>query len=109
MGKPTKCLGKNKGADQLRGNREADQRLCFHYMDSAIPLPHLYKISNRLPSSVTVQPGLCWTWSESKLLVFSRTSSFIPIIKITQMTLFSKLFQHNNLQSQLWVDQMLVQ
>ena len=29
MGKPAICLGENKGADQLRGNREADQRLCF--------------------------------------------------------------------------------
>ena len=27
--KPDFCLGENKGADQLRGNREADQRLCF--------------------------------------------------------------------------------
>ena len=38
MGKPTICIGENKGADQLRGNREADQRLCFRYSDSAIPL-----------------------------------------------------------------------
>ena len=38
MGKPTICIGKNKGADQLRGNREADQRLCFRYSDSTIPL-----------------------------------------------------------------------
>ena len=38
MGKATKCLGENKGADQLRGNREADQRLCFRYIDSTIPL-----------------------------------------------------------------------
>ena len=38
MGKPTICLGENKGADQLRGNREADQRLCFRYSDSTIPL-----------------------------------------------------------------------
>ena len=30
MRKPTICVGKNKDADQLRGNREADQRLCFH-------------------------------------------------------------------------------
>ena len=37
MGKPTICLGENKGADQLRGNREADQRLCFCYLDSIIP------------------------------------------------------------------------
>ena len=27
MGKPTICIGENKDADQLRGNREADQRL----------------------------------------------------------------------------------
>ena len=34
--KPDFCLGENKGADQLRGNREADQRLCFRYSDSTI-------------------------------------------------------------------------
>ena len=28
----------NKDAEQLRGNREADQRLCFCYIDSTIPL-----------------------------------------------------------------------
>ena len=38
MGKPTICIGENKGADQLRGNREANQRLCFRYSDSTIPL-----------------------------------------------------------------------
>ena len=37
MGKPTICIGENKNADQLRGNREADQRLCFRYSDSTIP------------------------------------------------------------------------
>ena len=37
MGKPTICIGENKDADQLRGNREADQRLCFRYSDSRIP------------------------------------------------------------------------
>ena len=38
MGKQTICIGENKDADQLRGNREADQRLCFRYSDSTIPL-----------------------------------------------------------------------
>ena len=38
MGKPTICICENKDADQLRGNREADQRLCFRYSDSTIPL-----------------------------------------------------------------------
>ena len=37
MGKPTICIGENKDADQLRGNREADQCLCFRYSDSTIP------------------------------------------------------------------------
>ena len=30
------CLCENKGADQLRSNCEADQRLCFRYTDSTI-------------------------------------------------------------------------
>ena len=37
MGKPTICICENKDADQLRGNREANQRLCFRYSDSTIP------------------------------------------------------------------------
>ena len=40
------CLCENKGADQLRGNREADQRLCFRYSDSTIPLLLIAKISS---------------------------------------------------------------
>ena len=38
LGKPTICICENKDADQLRGNREADQRLCFRFSDSTIPL-----------------------------------------------------------------------
>ena len=38
MGKPTICIGENKDADQLCGNCEADQRLCFRYTDSTLPL-----------------------------------------------------------------------
>ena len=48
----------NKDADQLHSNREADQRLCFCYTDSAIPLLPKSKISSLKPSSVTAQPGL---------------------------------------------------
>ena len=32
------CICENKDADQLHGNREADQCLCFRYTDSTIPL-----------------------------------------------------------------------
>ena len=38
MRKLTFCICKTKDADQLRGNHEADQRLCFRYTDSAMPL-----------------------------------------------------------------------
>ena len=44
--KPAFCICENKDADQLRGNREADQRLCFRYMDSTIPLLPTSEISS---------------------------------------------------------------
>ena len=46
MSKPTFCIYENKDADQLRGNREADQRLCFRYIDSTIPLLSKSEISS---------------------------------------------------------------
>ena len=45
MRKPAFCIRENKDADQLHGNREADQRLCFHYIDSTIPLLSKSEIS----------------------------------------------------------------
>ena len=63
--KPDFCLGENKGTDQLRGNREADQRLCFRYSDSTIPLLLKSEISSFYLFSVLVQVGLCRTWSET--------------------------------------------
>ena len=57
MRKPAFCICENKDADQLRGNREADQRLCFRYMDSTILLLPKSKISCLYSSSVAVQPG----------------------------------------------------
>ena len=46
MRKPTLCIYENKDADRLRGNREADQRLCFRYIDSTIPLVSKSEISS---------------------------------------------------------------
>ena len=65
MRKPAFCICENKDADQLRGNREADQRLCFCYTDSTIPLLSKSEILSLKAFSVTVQPGLCQTWSET--------------------------------------------
>ena len=68
------CLCENKDADQLRGSREADQRLCFFYMDSTIPLLPKSEISRLVQSSsVVVQPGLCRTWSETPKTGFLTT------------------------------------
>ena len=41
MRKPAFCIWENKGADQLCGNRTADQRFCFCNIESTIP--HLPK------------------------------------------------------------------
>ena len=38
MRKPTFYICEKKDTDQLRGDRKADQRLCFCYIDSTIPL-----------------------------------------------------------------------
>ena len=56
MRKPAFCIFENKDADQLRGNCTADQRLCFCYMDSTIPLFPKSEISSLLLSSVVVSP-----------------------------------------------------
>ena len=52
------CLCEKKVADQLRSNCEADQHLCFRYMDSTISLPLKYEISSFYPSSLAAQAAL---------------------------------------------------
>ena len=46
MKKQTFCICENKDADQLRGNREADQRFCFRYIAGTIPLLSKSEISS---------------------------------------------------------------
>ena len=65
MRKQDFCLGENKGADQLCSKCKYDQRLCFHYMDSTIPLLLKSKTSCFYPSSEAAQTDLCQTWSET--------------------------------------------
>ena len=59
------CLCENKGADQLRSNCEADQRLCFRYTDSTLSLFIKSEISSFYAASGTVHVGLCQTWLET--------------------------------------------
>ena len=80
MRKQAFCIWENKDADQLHGNREADQRLCFRYKDSTIPLLPKSEISSLYPSSVAVQPGLCRTWSETLKTGFLTTRLILHAI-----------------------------
>ena len=61
MRKPTFCICENKDADQLRGDREADQRLCFRYIvQSLYFLNPKFQFSSQLLclySLVCVGPG----------------------------------------------------
>ena len=71
MRKPDFRTCENKAADQHRGNREADQRLCFRYTESTIPLLPKSAISSLwLYSPVCVGPG-----REPRRPVFSRRGS----------------------------------
>ena len=71
MRQPDFGLCVNKGADQVRSNCEADQRLCFHRRI----VQFLYFL-NLKPSSVLEQLSLCHTWSETRRPVFSRCGSY---------------------------------
>ena len=64
MRKPFFCICENKDADQLRGHREADQRLCFRYTDSTIPLLPI-KIWNFKPPAIFCG---CTAWFMSDLV-----------------------------------------
>ena len=62
MRKPEFFICENKDADQLRGNGEADQRLCFRYKDSTIPL---LPIQNFKPLAIFCS---CTAWFVSDLV-----------------------------------------
>ena len=77
MRKPAFSICENKDADQLRGNREADHRLCFRYIDSTIPLLPKSKISSFYPSYVAVQSPICvGPGRKPRRPVFSQRGSF---------------------------------
>ena len=46
------CICKNKDADQLRSNCAADQRICFRYINTTIPLLSKTEIACLQPSFV---------------------------------------------------------
>ena len=72
MRKPASCICESKGTAQLRGNPAADQRLCFRYKDSEIPLLPKSEILSLLPSYEAVQPGFCRNAPNHRAQVFLR-------------------------------------
>ena len=78
MRKPAICICENKDADQLRGNREADQRLCFRYIDSKSlyflntkfqASSHLLWLYSRFVSDLVGNPEDLFSQNEAKLYV----------------------------------------
>ena len=84
MRKPTICIS---------SNCTADQRLCFRCTDGTILLLKS-EISSFEPASVTVQACFCRTWSEPKLLVFSRIGSFFICLLDLWFGVKAKSFVH---------------
>ena len=92
--KPTVCICENKDADQLYSNCAADQRLCFRYTDSTTPILLKSEISTFKPFSVTVQTGLCRTWSETQIVGFLMRrliSIILPCSQKLETALFDRL------------------
>ena len=77
MGKPTICIGENKGADQLRGNREADQRFVFasrivqflHFINPKFQASSLLLCLYRSVCVGPVRKPHCWFSHEAAQLI----------------------------------------
>ena len=76
MRNPAFCICENKDADHFRGNREADQRFCFRYIDSIIPLLSIYEISRFCPFCVVVQGVFVGPGRKPRRPVFTQRGSY---------------------------------
>ena len=89
MRKPAFCICEIKDADQLRGNREADQRLCFTtwIVQSLYFLNLKFQASSHLlwpHSPVCVGPG----WKPRRP-VFSQRGPYVNISSLSHLFLVS--------------------
>ena len=77
MGKPTICIGENKDADQLRGNREADHAFVFatrivqflFYLNPKLQASNSFLCLYRLVCVRPVQKPHCWFSHEAAQLI----------------------------------------
>ena len=65
----------NKDADQLRGDREADQHLCFRYTDSTIPLLNKSEILKPLTILCGCTASFVWDLVKSPENLFSHNEA----------------------------------
>ena len=84
--------GFNKGAGQLRSNCEADQRLCFRYTDSTIPL--LFYIQNFHPLDIfgactaCADPEIFMRGGPTKMVIFGHRRGGSNPQKIPKLPFF---------------------
>ena len=93
------CIRENKDTDQLHSNRAADQRLCFRYIYSIIPLLPKSKILNhllRLCSPVYVRPG---RKPVRQVFIMTRLIFTFPSCNTADTTLGSSSFNLANTES----------
>ena len=86
MREPAFCICENKDADQLRVNREADQRLCFRYIRIVQSLFYInpkFQASSHLLwsySPVCVKPG-----RKSRRPIFSQGSNYKALTSLIDL------------------------
>ena len=94
MRKPDLCIRENKDADQLHSNCAADQRLCFCYIDSEIPLvlksdfyaPNFEKVGSiLLLACPCVRPSICLSVQKKFKARVLKFHILIPRQKIAYM------------------------
>ena len=80
------CICVNKDADQFHDNREADQCLCFHYMDSIIPLlpkplPIFCDCIARFMSDLVGNPEDRFSRYEAPIMVYREAHQIVSHLK----------------------------
>ena len=76
MRKPTLyIICENKDADQLRGNREADQRLCFRCTDSTFPLLSKSEILSLVCVGPGLKPERWFSYDEAQISICMNTTT----------------------------------
>ena len=73
MGKPTICIGENK---------DADQRLCFRYSDSTVPLLLKSKIFQASSSFLCLYRPVCVAFGQKPHCWFSQEAAQMSVLSL---------------------------